>query len=306
MKTIFLFVLILGSCISMNAQTFFIDQPLEFNPSMAGSANVSRVNLTGRVTSPYAFALSFDTYIGVLRGGVGIIASNGPVHTSSTLIYSPKFTARKTFTVAPSFGIGLTNSYNALSSRLKAAILINTKKAFFGISAQHDPTDKPYGILKSHIAFQHEFNDNFSLSSIVQSGYTYSKPKGSEYMTYDPEHGFIGGDEYGFYITQNSILGSIQSKIIKYQVYNHQLGLRLKYRKWKLGGGTSYTTRRILRTRKENWDSEGYFSSFFSTGYETEQVGIYLIGSNKSRYRKQGLNAPTASAILSLIYKFKK
>ena len=307
MKYCFLSALILCCAFSIKAQTFFMNQPIAFNPSMAGSANVSRVNLTGQLSDPTNFGMSFDTYVGALRGGLGFTANRGDYGENTntgSIIYSPKFTAKKIFTIAPSFGMGIKNSNYSTTATYKGGVLVNTKKAFFGISGQLDPSEKPYRTLKLHMAYKHDFTKDFSSSAMLQSGITSSNWDLKKCFnifsceTFDPEHGFVGN-----YITQ-------------YRIYNHQLGMRLNYRKWKVGGGVSHATMKSLKRYEEDWNSDSYFTTFYSAGYETELVGVYLVGSRRSQYitlpdmllaiYRYPYTQRFGSLALSFIYKFKK
>lgn len=294
MKHRLLTALIFLGAFSTNAQSFFTDHPLDFNPSMAGSANTSRLNFMGFVSAPSKATMSFDSYVGALRGGIGIIASTSVFEKSGVFIYSPKFTARKKFTIAPSFGAGLVSQNFTPHGQLTGGLLVNTKKTLFGASIVHHRSTSPYS--KSKIQFSHkiELNNAFSLSGVYQSSVV-SSP--------------LSPIEYPIYLCGNEPLsGYVGSNTRKYKVVDHQISFRLKYHNWKIGVGVGQSATKYREFNEKPWVGEAYIVAQVTAGYESEKIGIHLMRTKQPQYRYMYFspNGNQNGYRISLIYKFPK
>ncbi|MCX6180446.1 MAG: hypothetical protein NT150_00770 [Bacteroidetes bacterium] len=151
-------------------QHLLTDQPLVLNPSFAGSENVARFNLANTSNGTY---VGYDQFIPKLKGGIGIAAeakSAAGIYGSAVAIYSPKFTASKKYTFAPSLALGYQNDYYNQYLVGKLGVLLNSAKFFAGAFIQANYGEKFDGQYGSnlyanvHLGKKIEVNKNMSLS----------------------------------------------------------------------------------------------------------------------------------------------
>lgn len=210
-----------------------VSSGIMMNAALAGSKNASRISATG-VRIPYAtgfngnYRISYDASVKSLKGGIGVeLAYYGKMKEPHLrLLYSPKFTAKDNYTLAPVIGyeMSLTPlSTETYQSGYTLGMVFHGFKTLAGFEVRNSLGSLKDNdlLLKAHVA-----------RSFIISDYW----KGSIML-----HGLIGNRELQPYIEQGELIAVIENDTI------HSVGFqtaalvgKLQYKDWIFGFGANY------------------------------------------------------------------
>ncbi len=206
-----------------------ISSGIMMNAALAGSKNEPRISATG-VLIPYTkgfngnYRISYDASVRSLKGGIGVeLEYYGKMKESNLrLLYSPKFTAKDKYTLAPVIGIEM--GLAPLSSQrylfgYTLGMLFHGSKTLAGFEVR-DYFGYNF-LFKAQLAQSFKINDHW---------------KGSLML-----HGFFGNRKLHEYIKQGELISSFDNDTINSIDFNTAaLVGKLQYKHWIFGLGINH------------------------------------------------------------------